>query len=261
MTVHELDRGAGDSPASAVYVYGIVRTGTPSSVATRGIAGMPVREVVHQDLVALASRVPTPVRAKRRELLSHTEVLKEAVESGPVVPLAFGITFPDVETLVSDFLEPRRDELSELLAYVGDRVELTVKAFYRPEAILAEIVRSNPRIARLREATRSRPDAATHAARLELGTAVAAELEARSRADADAILGELRPLVEDVQVDDARVEHQVLAASLLVGRRQVPAVDAAMDAIARRHADRIEFKYIGPLAPHSFVSLAGRERA
>ena len=135
-----------------------------------------------------------------------------------------------------------------------------MKAFYRPDVVLGEIVRTNPRIARLREATRGRPEAATHAARLELGTAVAAELEARARRDAAAILDELRRLAVDVRVDETPIEHQVVRASLLVARWDVAAVDAAMDDLARRHAGRIDFKYVGPLAPHSFVSLspAGR---
>ena len=254
----EADRSAGAGPP-AVYVYGIVRSLPARDLQVRGIGDAPVAEVTHGDLAALVSRVATPVRAKRRELLSHSEVLNAAVAEGAVLPLSFGTVFPDEETLVSDFLEPRAAELRDLLDRVAGRVELTLKGYYRQEAVLAEIVRTNPRIARLREATRARSGAATHSARLELGTAVAAELDARSRSDAAAILDELRPLVADVRLDDAQIEHQVLSASLLVERQHVAAVDAAMDAIARRQAGRIEFKYVGPLAPHSFVSLAPAE--
>jgi Gas vesicle synthesis protein GvpL/GvpF len=251
----EADRSEGAAP-TAVYVYGIVRANTPRDLQVRGIADAPVAEVTHGDLSALVSRVATPVRAKRRELLSHSEVLNAAVAEGTVLPLSFGTVFPDEETLVSDFLEPRAAELRDLLARLAGRVELTLKGYYRQEAVLAAIVRSNPRIARLREATRERPGAGTQGALLELGTAVAAELDARSRTDAAAILDELRPLVADLRVDDRAIEGQVLRASLLVERQHVAAVDAATDAIARRHADRIEFKYVGPLAPHSFVALS-----
>jgi len=238
------------------YVYGVVRTGTSRGMSAHGIGGAPVLDVVHEELAALVSHVPAPVRAKRAALLGHSEVLNEAVATGPVLPLRFGTTFPDADTVVSDFLRPRRSELRKLLDDVERRVELTVKAFYRSEVILAEIVQSNKRVAQLREATRDRPPVAAHGALLELGTAVAAELQARSQADASAILEELRPLAVDISVGEPQLEHQLLAASLLVERRDVPALDRAMDEIARRHAGRIEFKYVGPLAPHSFVSLS-----
>jgi hypothetical protein len=259
MTAVETPAQGDDAEAdssTALYVYGVMRAGSLRDAQVHGVADAPVAEVTHADLSALVSRVPIPVRAKRRELLSHADVLNAAVAAGTVLPLSFGTVFPDEETLVSDFLEPRADELRDLLDRLAGRVELTLKGYYRQEAVLAEIVRTNPRIARLREATRERPGAATHAARLELGTAVAAELDARSRSDAAAILDELRPLVVDMRVDERAIEGQVLSASLLVERQHVAAVDAVMDAIARRQADRIEFKYVGPLAPHSFVALS-----
>ena len=261
MTAVETPAQGDDAEAdssTALYVYGVMRAGSLRDAQVHGVADAPVAEVTHADLSALVSRVPIPVRAKRRELLSHADVLNAAVAAGTVLPLSFGTVFPDEETLVSDFLEPRADELRDLLDRLAGRVELTLKGYYRQEAVLAEIVRTNPRIARLREATRERPGAATHAARLELGTAVAAELDARSRRDAAAILGELQPLVADMRVDERAIEGQVLSASLLVERQHVAAVDAVTDAIARREAGRIEFKYVGPLAPHSFVALSPR---
>jgi hypothetical protein len=247
---------AAAQPASALYVYGVMWSGSLRDAQVRGVGGAPVVEVVHADLAALVSAVEPPIRAKRRELLSHAEVLNAAIAAGAVVPLRFGYLFPDEETLIADFLRPRGDELTSLLSELAGLVELTLKGFYRQDAVLAEIVRTNPRIAQLREATRGRSGAATHGARLELGTAVAAELDARSRSDAAAILDELRPLVVDMRVDERAIEGQVLSASLLVERQHVAAVDAVMDAIARRQADRIEFKYVGPLAPHSFVALS-----
>jgi hypothetical protein len=249
---------AGRPPAGTpvTYVYGIVPAGTSRGVNARGIGEAPVRDVAHEDLAALVSVVPAPVRAKRRELFAHAEVLNAAAEAGPVLPFRFGETFPDEETLVTGFLRPRHKELSGMLEKFENRVELTVRAFYEPDVILAEIVRSNPHIARLRELTSRGHKGATQGALVELGSAVAAELETRSRRDAAAIVDELRPLAVDVHVGEPHLEHQLLAASLLVNRRDLVDVDRAMNELARRHAGRIEFKYVGPLAPHSFVSLS-----
>ena len=216
--------------------------------------------VSHGELAALTSPIEsTKVRARRRDLLSHSQVLSTALEHGTVLPLRFGVVFQNEAALITDLLRARHDELVELLRTFEGRVELTVKAFYREEAILGEVVRENPRIARLREATRNGPDASTYPLKVELGELVAAELQDRTRRDRDALLGRLRPLAVDLQVEQEPIEHQVLRASFLVEADRVGAFDDVMAEFARSQAERMHFKYLGPLAPHSFVSLIPAE--
>jgi hypothetical protein len=241
------------------YVYGVTWAGAARRQAGAGIDEADVESIHFEDLAALTSPVDNPkVRARRRDLMTHSEVLGAALEDGTVLPLNFGTVFESREAVVRDFLKPRADELRKLLRKLEGRVELSVKAFYREEAILAEVVRENPRIARLRESARSGPEAATYGLRIELGELVAAELRARARRDAQAILKRVRPLAVAVEVEEEPVEHQVLRASFLVAREQVGAFDEAMDELAGREEGRIHFKYLGPLPPHSFVSLTER---
>ena len=70
----------------------------------------------------------------------------------------------------------------------------------------------------------------------------------------------LEPLAEDVALEADAASGFVLTASFLVARSRVGAFDEAMDDLARGHTRRIRFKYLGPLAPHSFVALAPEER-
>jgi hypothetical protein len=183
--------------------------------------------------------------------MCHFDVLSTAFEHGTVLPLRFGIVFDDESTLVDEFLRPRRDELVKLLKQLRDRAELRVTAYYREEAILAEIVRENPRVARLRG--ESQPPL-----QIELGELVAAELQARTNRDSQAILDRLQPLSLELEVDEEPIEHQVLRASFLVERKRLSAFDEAMEDLASGQAGRIDFKYVGPLPPHSFVSLGAR---
>jgi hypothetical protein len=187
--------------------------------------------------------------------MAHSDVLTEAVREGPVLPLQFGIVFRDADAVVAEFLKPRKAELEKLLRDLEGKVELSVKGFYVEEAILGEVIRENRQVARLREATRSGPQAATQGARIELGELVAAELRSRAQRDAAAILERLRPLAIQVQIADEPVEHEVLRASFLVERERVNDFDQTMNDLARREDGRIHFKYAGPLAPHSFVSV------
>jgi len=220
------------------------------------VAGAVVEPIAFEGLAALTSPVAdTNVRARRRDLMAHSDVLTKTVEQGPVLPLQFGIVFRDADAVVSDFLQPRKKELEQLLRELDGKVELRVKGFYVEEAILAEIIAENRRIARLREATRTQPDGTAYGAKIELGELVAAELRARAQRDASAILQRLRPLAERVEIADQPVEHQVLRASFLVERDRVGDFDEAMNDLARDQEGRIHFKYLGPLPPHSFVAV------
>jgi hypothetical protein len=247
----------GAAPAGAQVVYGVVRGDARLDELPEGIAGAPVRVVGSGALGALVSTVEGPeVRATRRDLISHSRVLERALASGPVLPLRFGTVLADEASVVSDLLEPRREELTTLLARFERKVELRVKGFYRDEELLREVVAADPGIARLREATRGVPEAAGYGARLRLGEAVARAVEAVRARDAGEIVGRLRGLADDVALDEEPREGVAVAASFLVERDRVWAFDEAMDELARRHEGRIRFKYLGPLPPHSFVSLA-----
>ena len=255
-------RSAGTEAAGYVYVYGVCRRRDAVEAWSEGIAGGEVDQVVHRDLAAIVSDVPGPrVRATRRDLMRHSNVLASVFEDGEVLPLRFGTLYPDRNAVVDSLLAARHGELHDLLARLEGKVELSVKAFYDERAILAEVVNGDPRIARLRDATRSQPPAATQGLRLELGEAVAHALESRRAADAEAIVARVQPLSDAIVVDDQQVENLVVKAALLVDRTRVAAVDAAMDALARDQAGRMQFKYVGPLPPHTFVAIESSERA
>src|SRR5919201_2191964 len=200
---------AGRVTATALYCYGVMPADAARARPDGGLADSPVEPVRVGELAGLTSPVPSiKVRARRADLLRHFEVLATAFEDGTVLPLRFGVVFDDQQALTESFLRPRHDELVALLRELRDRVELRVTANYREEAILAEVVRENPRITRLREATRG--ERGGHPLLLELGELVAAELRARTGRDTRVILDRLRRLAVDYDLDDEPIEHQVL---------------------------------------------------
>jgi hypothetical protein len=258
-STHDLDpQSVGAAP---LYVYGV----TPVSAARRltgaGIGGADVEPTVHRDLAALTSTATdVPVRARRRDLLRHTEVLQTALNHGTVLPLRFGTVFASRQSVVDDLLAPRHDELMDLLAALAGHVELSVRVFYREEEILTELVRAEPRIRRLRELSRVGPPEQTHGTRVELGEMVAAALAERRRGDADDIVHRLVPVARDVVVEEQLADLEVVRASFLVERAKLDEFDARVDDVATRRRSTMLFKYAGPLPPHSFVQLAAAGR-
>jgi hypothetical protein len=230
-----------------VYVYGVGSPGSP--VETTGIGDAPVSIVEHGELAAIVSRVgEARLRAKRRDLLRHSDVLQTAFASGPVIPLRFGTVFASEDELVDDFLAPRYEELVALLQRVEGLAELRLRATFQEEQLLAEVARDDARVAALR---RSASPA------LELGEAVARAIGARRDAAARDILAAVGAVATDVRVDDPQEELEVVRASFLVERRDVAKVERAAAEVAARERSRMTLELIGPMPPHSFVSLEG----
>lgn len=175
--------------------------------------------------------------------------------------MRFGVVMPSEEAVAEDLLQARYDELGRLLDGVDGRVELSVKAFYRADVAMREVLRDDPAIARLSRATRGLPEAATYYDRVRLGQLVAEAVRAKRDQDAAPILARLSPLAVGVAADEELPERMVLKAAFLVERERVPEFDHAVDEIAREASERLQLKYLGPLAPHTFATFTLPARA
>lgn len=218
------------------YVYAVTRASVPA------LDGLEV--VRHGELAAVTSPFEqAQLRARRRDLLRHAEVVQQAFDRAPVVPLRFGTVVDDV---VADLLEPRHDELVQLLQEFDGLAELTVRVVFREDEVLRALLREQPQLERLR---RTAPP-------VQLGEAVAHALAARRDAVADEVVEALRPHVRATAFDELRTTLDVLRAAFLVERRRLAAADGALERLASAHAATASFKVTGPLPPHHFVALA-----
>lgn len=233
-----------DAPA---YVYGVTWADCALGDAA-GVLDTQVSALEHGELAAIVSELPSAdVRARRRDLLRHAEVLQQTFEQRTVLPLGFGSVFASGEDVVAELLEPRYEELVELLHSLDGLAELTVRAFYDESEVLAAILRDEPRIALLRGS--SNP-----ADQVALGEAVARALGDRRARDVDEIVAGLSSLARDTVVEERVAEFEVLRAAFLVDRSAVDEFEAEAEELARRHDGVIRFKLTGPLPPHHFVS-------
>lgn len=229
------------------YVYGVTWA-DGASASAQGVAGSPVRALEHGELAALVSELPSAdIRARRRDLLRHADVLQQAFERSPVLPLGFGTVFASGDDVVARLLEPRYEELVALLQSLDGLVELTLRAFYDEAGVLAAILREEPRIAALR-------GSGDPAHQVRLGEAVARALAARRARDGDEIVASLSSLARETAVEERVAEYEVVRAAFLVDRSAVEDVEARAEELARRHDGVIRFKLTGPLPPHHFVS-------
>jgi hypothetical protein len=230
------------------YAYGIVRAGA-SGPPRSGVLGGEVTTVAHGSIAALVTPLETErVRAKRRDLLAHSDVVQDAHAQGTVLPLRFGTVFESAEDLRTRLLEPRHDELLSLLGRFDGLGEMRIRARYHDqESVLAEVVEAAPEIARLRSRARSQADL------VQLGEVAAKTYAARRDSDADAIVRRLAAASVEAHVDAPDDELSVVKASFLVRDRR--AFDEQLDAVALALRHLVDFTCTGPMPPHSFVAL------
>jgi hypothetical protein len=239
------------------YVYGITRSGARRRLPAAGVEGMPVARVERGQLAALVSEAPEgPVKANRRNLLAHTEVLQKLVETQCVLPMQFGVVMPNESAVADHLLAAHEDELMEQLSTFDDLVEVDLKVICPEDELLRALIAERPELAELRDAIRQRPADATYFERIRLGELVAAAVEEKRAALLRLVLGKVESLALSTAVSDPAHEHMLVNVAFLVDRTGLAMFDEEVDALATELGPAMRCKYVGPLPPFHFVTTA-----
>ena len=240
-----------------LYIYGILDAACAASAheGATGVSSGAVGRVACGDLAALVSAADAaPVARTRRNLLAHTSVLERVLPHATILPFRFGTVVPD-EAALTACLAANRPAFRAALHDIDGQVELGVKAVWRRGLVFTDIVERDSGLRQLRDRLRTRPAAESYYERIELGRRVEAALAQRRDSEAAAILDDLLPLAERAAELRLHDDDMVLNRAFLVRRDVEPRFDAALQGLADRFADRMEFRYVGPVPPFNFVTL------
>ncbi|MFF4231968.1 GvpL/GvpF family gas vesicle protein [Streptomyces sp. NPDC001820] len=236
----------------STYVYGIARSTHPSPPEQLGGVGdppRPVRVLRQGRLMALVSDAPEALRPKRRDLLAHQHVLREAGAEGTVLPLRFGGLSPDDETLATVLAE-REDHYLERLQALDGKSEYNVKASHDEQLVLRRVLADDPALRAMAEANRSRGET-SHEGKLELGERIANAVRVREAQDADLVRAALNGAAEEVSAGP-QSPGWLTNLSFLVDREQSAGFVNAVEAV-REEQPHLVLTVTGPLPPYSFV--------
>ncbi|MFE1176101.1 GvpL/GvpF family gas vesicle protein [Streptomyces sp. NPDC058773] len=240
-----------------IYVYGIVRNDRPLPSDVGGVGNPPgvVEKIAEGRVAAVVSQAPPQLRARRRDLLAHQELLMALSEHGPVLPMRFGMVAAD-ETVIRRQLADAEERHLAALESLAGRVEINVKAMPANDS-LAALVEEDAAIRELRESVRRRP---SYEANVRLGEAVATALSRRATEAGREIVRELKPWAHSVR-PGPEVSGCQVNMSFLVDRSESPAFAAEAERLASDRRERVELRVAGPLPCYSFLEpqmLAGR---
>ncbi|MFJ8821047.1 GvpL/GvpF family gas vesicle protein [Streptomyces sp. NPDC102467] len=233
----------------ALYVYAIVRAGTPLPEEAVGVGSPPaeLRTVGAGPVTAVVSAAPAKLRARRRDLMAHQNLLTGLAEAGPVLPMRFGAVAPDEGTLQAQLAAAQAHHLATLERLAG-QVEINVKAMPARDA-LAALVTGEATIRRLRDEARRRPG---YEANVRLGQAVAAALSRRATEAGQQALRGLASMAR-ATATGPDVQGCALNVSFLVARADTDRFRATAEQFAAAHQEHVDLHVAGPLPCYSFV--------
>jgi hypothetical protein len=262
---HTPDPGAatgGDLHTGPQYVYGVTRADATLPDDLAGLDDHPVSLVVDGGTcAAIVSALPRDrALGERADLVAHQRVLNALVDAGtPVLPFRFGAALADRDAVAKELLAGNADRFGAVLDRLQGRIELRLKATYVQDAVLREIMESEPEIAELARRLRDVPPDIADAVyydRVRLGELIAQAMQARRDEDGRVLLDGAAAAAEAAAPKPPVREEDVLDASFLVAADRRAEFEEAVDALGRAHGDRIRLRLIGPLPPYDFVPEA-----
>ncbi|WP_425953455.1 GvpL/GvpF family gas vesicle protein [Xylanimonas sp. McL0601] len=237
-----------------LYLYGLVQHGAAISADLIGVGREPVRTVSAGDVDAVVSDLsPADQVATAAAVRAHAGVLDAVAAEAPVLPVRFGTTASDVENLVAELADEDEADYADQLRRLRDLVQLSVRARYVRDQIMAELLEEEPEIAQLRDATRDQPEDAMYYDRIRLGELVVAGFERKRAADAPAIEEVVAAHATELRHRPESEVETVLDVAVLVPRSRVTRFEDALDAVAEQASGRIVFRLVGPQPPYDFV--------
>lgn len=235
------------------YIYGIIATDEAANFGPIGIdGGDEVVTIGAEGLSAVISRARDELfEASRKHLTAHTQVIEKVSERFTILPMQF-CTVAESTDEVMNFLEENGRPLKNALKDIEGKVEVGIKIIWKDmKKMYEEITRENRAIRTLKE----KGAAGGQQALIRAGELVEAALEEKKAVEGEEYLRPLKKGPVKCKELECKTEDMVANASFLIGRDWVREFDSLVEKMGEEHQDRIDVKYVGPMAPFSFVNL------
>jgi len=260
------DTAARSSGASVVYegqyVYCIIGTGEARNFGPIGIGGRgdPVTTITYRDLGAVVSNVPmTKYVVSKETMISHEKIIEAVMKDHALLPVRFYTVAPNAEEIRS-LLRRRYLEFKKLLRELDNKVELGLKTFWRDmNSIFQELASESGERKKLgvRLTNWSAKEAGQD--KDAVSEMLKQALERKKAKERETLLQPLKQLSSDSCLNMTYGDDMLMNTTFLVDRTREKEFDGEVEKLATRYKDRIEFKYVGPAPPYSFVNIVVKE--
>jgi hypothetical protein len=241
------------------YIYGIIRHTGPIEFGPIGIGKRAdkVYGICYEGITAIVSNSPVIIyEARRVNMIAHEKVLEEIMKQFTVLPVRFStISEHNDDQGILRILAQDYKKFDDLLTKMDGKKELGLKILAHEAPMYENIVEKYDEIRTLRGKLMGLPVDKTHYQRMKIGEMVAEALKKEIENVKNEILAALKPLADDVKVNDNYGEMMVLNAAFLIKNSIEPDFDKAVIELDEKLGSLMTFKYVGTLPPYNFVNL------
>jgi hypothetical protein len=239
------------------YVYGIVEMREPITFGRMGIGGTGemVYVVTHGDIAAVVSRTPVFIFDPTREnALAHEHVIETVMRTHTIIPMSFGTVFRTDDD-IREVLRSIYPSVKDVLKQMSGKVEFGLKVTWDRDHIIEELQREHDEIHRFHQEITRKHLQSTYFARMQLGRMIDKALEERSAEYVRDIYEALRAICVASRDNKPIGDKMILNAAFLLERQREAEFDDAVNRVAKKFGDRLNFKYTGPWPPYNFVNI------
>ena len=239
------------------YVYGIIEMRDPVTFGRMGIGGSGemVYVVTHGDIAAVVSRTPVFIFDPTREnALAHEHVIETVMKTHTIIPMSFGTVFRTDDD-IREVLRSIYPSVKDVLKQMAGKVEFGLKVTWDRDHIIEELQREHEEIHRFHQEITRKHLQSTYFARMQLGRMIDKALEERSAEYVREIYEALRAICVASRDNKPIGDKMILNAAFLLERQRETEFDDAVNRVARKFGDRLNFKYTGPWPPYNFVNI------
>lgn len=240
-----------------LYVYGVIESRSGVNFGKSSIGGVSedVSTVHYGDVAAVVSRTPVFIFDPTRDnALAHEHVIETVMKNYTIVPMAFGTVFRTADD-IKEVLKSIYPSLKDVLQQMTGKLEFGLKVTWDRDRIIEELKREHDEIHRFHQELTRKHLQSTYFARMQLGRMIdkaLAELAANYVRD---IYDGLRGVCVASRDNKPIGDKMIMNAAFLIQKEREAEFDAAVNKVAQKFGDRLNFKYTGPWPPYNFVNI------
>jgi len=244
------------------YIYGIIETKQNEKFGAMGVGsrGDEVTTIHFKDIAAVVSSHPIAEfdrfeEKQLKELMAVHQFVNETVmKSYTLVPMKFG-NIAESDEQVKKILERAYLQFKTVLNRVQGKVELVVQAFANKQNWIQEIANTDKEIIKMKNSISADSEGVNQLDKIKIGKAIHEAIFSKEKKYGNDILNTLRNGSHNFASGKLLGEEMIFNGSFLVDKKTESEFDQRVNELSSKHEGELNFKYIGPLPPYSFVNL------
>ena len=238
------------------YIYGIIEESKPMKFSFLGVGDAEVYTINHRELAAVVSDTALEeIDPTRKDVRAHTVVQDELLKNCSLLPMGFGM-IADSKDDVLKLLEKNYQGLSRELVRLAGKVEVELKVYWDQEAMIKELQGGSEELTRLKTKVKNaQSPIEVQRLLIEAGKLVERIVLDWKARYADRVYTVLKGLSIDARLNNPLGVKNILNASFLIERARESDFQKEVFKLDSQYQSKVNFKYVGPLAPYNFVNV------